>query len=597
MRMHAGTTGLLLAAATLLAAAAPAGALEVTLELADPAGAPLVAAPPAAPVRLSIEARDPLTGWPPASPPRAWLAGPRPEGEVCALAAARLVQRGSDPFRERALEGYRILLLGPEGELALLDPRFRLASARLQGALRLPAVPTAAVVDPRRALLWATLPEAGLVRVELAGSGRIERLATGAPATALLLLPDGTLALALADGRLQRLDPAGRTVATLGLAAPARALAFDAASGRLWVGSEAGLELAEALESERPTLRRVDGEAVRGLVLLPRKRLLLALGERSLASLDADELLLLARTPLAAPADRLLADAEERLLLAADRASGVVTLLEATSARPIGALAPEDGVEDVGLTIGQAYLAPAGSARIALLPLAGVEPGRLPPLALLAAGSAPRGPAGPLPRLAPTPDGRGMLILAPAERRVFLHGEGAMLAPSSALPVPFADARGILLQPLGPVAVGPGRFELATALPPGARELVLVFADPPEAHCLPLPLVPAATAAARPAGSRLRLLPPESRPVAGRPVRFALEIEAADGAPLAPEFLAVAPATGWFARGPALPAGEGRFAIELAFPEPGAYELLVRVPGLGLDFAHGPGRAVEVDAP
>jgi hypothetical protein len=592
MRPRDAAAGLLALLVSLAPVERP-GAFEVTLELRDEAGAPLASAAPAAAVRLLIEVRDPLTGWPPAVPPRAWLAAPRTAEEPCALAAARLVQRGADPIRERALDGYRILLFGPSGELALLDPRFRLASARLQGALRLPATPTTALLDPRRAVLWAALPETGLARVDLTGAGRFELLPIAA-ALALALLPDGKVAIATADGRLVILDPEGHERARTDLPGPARTLLADPIGGRIWAGGPSGLQLIEPADAF--ALRTILAEPVRALLLLPEKRLLLAAGEDALASLDVDELALLARTPLAAPVDRLAADREERIVLATSRAAGVVTLLDATTGRAIGALAPEDGIEEIALSAGQAYLAPAGSARIGLLPLAEVEPGRLPPLALLAAGTAPRGPAGSLPRLAASPDGRSALILAPAERRVFLHGEGAMLAPSSALPVPFPDASGLLVQPLGPVAVGPGRFELATTLPAAARELVLVFTDPPEARCLPLPITSAAAEPAAPEGPRLRLRPPADRPRAGRPTSFALEIEGAEAVPGEPEFLALSPATGWFARGPARASGEGRFAIELTFPSAGAYELLLRVPGLGLDFARAPSLSVEVEA-
>lgn len=596
MSPRAAAAGLL---AVLVAFAAPRApsAFEVALELRDEAGAPLAAATPGAPLRLLVEVRDPFTGWPPAAPPRAWLAAPRAAGEACALAAARLVQRGADPTRERALDGYRILLFGPEGELALLDPRFRLASARLQGALRLPATPTAVLLDPRRAILWAALPETGLARVDLAGAGRLEVLPTTAAALALARLEDGRLALATADGRLWILDPEGRERAATALPGPARALLADPVAGRIWAGGPSGLQLIEPAAGGALAARSILGEPLTALLLLARKRLLVAAGEGGISSLDADEASLLARTPLAAPVDRLAADAEERVLLAPSRAAGIVTLLEASSARPIGALAPEDGVEELGLAGSRAYLAPAESARIALLPLTEVEPGRLPPLALLAAGTAPRGAAGPLPRLAASPDGRAALILAPAERRVFLHGEGAMLAPSSALPVPFPDARGLLVQPLGPQPVGPGRFELATTLPAAARELVLVFTDPPEAHCLPLPVAAAAAEPAAAEGPRLRLLPPADRPGAGRPARFALEIEGIEAPPGEPEYLALSTATGWFARGPARPAGDGRYAIELTFPAAGTYELLVRAPGLGLDFTRAPSLSVEVAAP
>ncbi len=589
----AGLLGLL----ALVAGVPRADAFEVALELRDEAGAPLSLARPGAPVRLLLEARDPLSGWPPAAPPRAWLAVARAPEEACATAAARLVQRGADPRRERALDGYRIVLFGPQGELALLDPRFRLASARLQGALRLPATPTAAVLDPRRALLWAALPGAGLARVDLSAEGRFALVATEAAVEALALLADGRLVLATADGRLSILDADGLERAATLLPEPARALLVDPLAGRIWAGGPSGLQVIEPGAGGPLATRSILGEPVAALLLLARERLLQAVGERGILSLDADEASLLARTPLAAPVDELRADPEERVLLAQSRAAGIVTLLEASSARPIGALAPEDGVEELGLVGRRAYLAPAGSARIALLPLSEVEPGRLPPLALLAAGTAPRGPAGSLPRLAASPDGRAMLILAPAERRVFLHGEGGMLAPSSALPVPFAEARGLLVQPLGPVEVGPGRFELSTTLPAGARELVLVFADPPEAHCLPLSVEAAAAETAAAEGPRLRLLPPAEPPRAGRPTSFSLEIEGTETVPGEPEYLALSPATGWFARGPARPRGDGRFAIELAFPSAGAYELLVRAPALGLDFARAPSLSVEVATP
>lgn len=599
--VRAGLLGL--AALAVAAVHRPAPALEVALGLHDPSGARLVEAPAGGAVRLVLEARDPLTGWPAARPPRAWLARLRAADEPCASAAARLLQRGADPWRERALEGYRLVLFGPEGELALLDPRLRLASARLQGATRLPATPIATVLDERRAILWAALPAGGLARLELAAPSRAESPASAGlllpdvRATALVLLADGHLALAGTDSRLRILDPEGRETASLALSTAVDALAFDPLTGRIWAGGPGGLAMIER-DPRGLGAEPILAEAVDALLVLPRKRLVLAQGGGSLWSLDADEASLLARTALPGRVGTLAVDRDEALVLALDRAAGIVSLLDPTSDRPIGALTMEDGIEEMGLSARQAYLAAGSTARIALLPLAGVEPGRLPPLAPLAMGSVPRGPAGPLPRLAATPDGRSMLILAPGERRVFLHGEGAMLAPSSALPVPFPDARGILVQPLGFAPAGPGRFELVTMLPASVRELVLVFDDPPEAHCLALPV--AAAAAVDPdldRGPRLRLLPGEDPPIAGRRTRFAVEVEPVGASVPAPDYLALSTANGWFVRGRASPAGEGRFEVELVFPEAGRYELLARLPELGLDFAQGASLAVQVEAP
>jgi hypothetical protein len=593
--MPAGRSLALLTAALLsVTSVAPAVALEVAVSLRDEAGAPLTVAVGDSTVRLLIEARDPVSGWPPSEPPRAWLVPARGPEEPCALRAARLVQRGADPLRERPLDGYRLLVFGPEGELAFLDPRLRLASAHLHAVLKLPATPRRALLDTRRAVVWAALPEEGLLRIDVAGKGRVERLSTGAAVQAAALLADGRLATASADGRLVIREPSGSPRATLELPAPATVLAWDPLAGRLWLGGPSGLALVEPGSGGSPARRSLAEDPVRGLVLLPRSRLVLALVGRTVASFDADETLLLARTPFEAGADTLVASADERIVFAPDRAAGVVSLLDATTGRLIAALALEDGLEEIGIGSATAYLAPSNSGRIALLPVAGVEPGRLPPLARLVAGTAPRGPAHGLPRLAPTPDGRAMLVLAPGERRVFLHGEGAMLAPSSALPIPFADARGLVVQPLGLSPIGPGRFELATALPPGVAELVLLFTEPPEAHCVRLPVEDGdgpAGGAGRPA---LRLHPPASPPKAATPTRFLLEIDRPTGEAVRPEFLAASTRTGWFARPAARQLEPTRFEVEVTFPEPGPYALLVRVPDLGLDYLQGPSLEIAV---
>lgn len=571
-------------------------ALEVGLTVRDEAGRRISAIRPGSTVHLEIEVRDPSSGWPPAGRPRAWLVPAGPAGEPCALRAARLVQRGADPLRERPLDGYRLLLFGPDGELAFVDPRLRLASAHLQSVLRLPATPTLALLDTQRALLWAALPSEGLLRIDVAGAGRFERLATGAAVRAAALLGDGRLATALADRRLVVRDARGTSLAALELPAPATVLVADPLGDRLWSGGPDGISIVEWKPDGSLGRRPLSDIRVDGLVLLPRSRLVLALQEGTVASFDADEETLLARTPFTSGADSLLATPDERFVLAPNRTTGVVSLLEGASRRLLAAVALEDGVEEVGLAANTAYFASSPSARIALLPLAGVEPGRLPPLAQLVAGVAPRGPAGGLPRLVPPPDGRGMLVLAPTDRRVFVHGEGSMLAPSTALPVPFADARGLLAQPLGPRPVGPGRFEVGTELPPGVRDLVLLFTDPPEAHCLPLPVVGDDEPIEPVRRPVFRLHPPAARPVATIPSRFVLELETPTAEPVRPEVLAISTRTGWFTRRQAKPEDPTRFEVDIAFPEPGSYELLVRVPELGLDYADGPGLTLEVES-
>jgi len=158
--------------------------------------------------------------------------------------------------REPALAKSRALLVTPDAVVAVaLGPRgatiLRLDDPA-QGLATLPGVEHAALLPGAR-LAWTIGEE---LRIDALPGPRpgIEGIALGAPVTALAADPEGTLALALADGRLLALAPDGEARREIGLLpAPATRLAFS--PGGAWLAAADATGQATIADLRRGTLR------------------------------------------------------------------------------------------------------------------------------------------------------------------------------------------------------------------------------------------------------------------------------------------------------------------------------------------------------
>lgn len=587
-----------LPALLLALAAGPAAAAEVSLDAAAPAVA-------GARTALTLRVRDPATGWPlDGLALRAWLRPALGPEEKCGDAAGALARYGAGPRQALTLAGLRVLSLGEDATLGVIDPRLSLATANLARVDRLDAVPATAVVDAREAMLWASLPEQDrLLRLDLATGAPLPPLAlSGGPRTLVADPAGGWLVGLDRAGAVAALAPDGSERARAVVGPGPVELALDRTGARVVALARAGRRLVlldlPGLDAAGTVALDADADAL--AVVAAQDMAAIVTGD-SLALVALDAPLLLRRLPLGIRPDRLLATGDGRWLFALDRARSILAVVDLARGQVRHALSFAEGAEELALGLDLLFVRLRDAPAVAVLALASLENTAPPALDRIIMGIAPTGGRDRV-LMATAPGGRSLLLAHAADRRLYEFTGGAMRAPASAVPIKTAATLRLLLHAVQPQPLGGGRYRAVFQAPaPGAYSLITLLDQPSEAHCLPLAVggEPAAEAATMTTAPRVTVML-RGTPAAGRPVEVALRVEEPSAAPLPPlrdlSLLAVRIGGSWRQRAVAASAGGADYLARLLFPAAGRYMILVEAPSAGIRYETGPRLHAEVPA-
>lgn len=398
-------------------------------------------------------------------------------------------------------------LLGPvvgvvaqDGSFTVVDPFLDLASANLIGAATLDERPAALVADPAGGGFLISLPEAGEVRRLTAYGAAQTIVAQGLAEPTTLIAADDGGAWVLEAGahRVSHLSASGAVAQSLPGAAALSGDALtvlvrdeDGAVSVLPASGGAVLATLPPIPGIRAELPIHDAED--GLLAVAR----LGAAGLSLTYLDAPGNAY--HIPLAAPASRLVADPQGRVVMAWDPSGGPVSIIDLARGRMVQAVTvggDDSGaaVADVLMTDNAAFLMLADQSTVGAISLTALGKDGPAPIRRIQLGDASDR----------VDHGAGMLVaLAPRSEVMAIHADrytGFLLHESSTMgdapPMASVRLRGGVpwaasVLDRGFRQIAPGRLRAAAMLPgEGSFELVLSTGLGGMTLCFPVPTLP-----------------------------------------------------------------------------------------------------------
>lgn len=535
----------------------------------------------------------------------AWLQRRRatlPEAETSCLDRVRMLAgQGIGQRADIDLNTWRLVTLNSDGTIAVINPFVPLNNAKLEAIVELGGSPRAWLPIPERLEAWVVLANpARLVVVDLQSAriARVISLPEGADAAALAWnAASGHLWLSLSGreglGEVQPDQPA-QGLRILPGPAPTALLAAVALPGPV-TGHDDGSVLLRVADVARRWMVE-PGDPVRLLRYSTQAgRIIAATAAGRLAWLDpaapdgaaAERVAELAHPALALT---LTDDGRRALVLGGGRAS----LVDLATGRVDLRLDTLPGADALLTTDRFAYALSLAEGRATLWSLSELRQGTAHPVEVTL-GRVETTPASEAASRAITlPGGSGILVAAPTDGMVFQYGEG-MMAPIGSFSNYRRAAIGLLALDLSPTEVAPGRYRVPVRhLRGGLHELVMAGASPRFAVCAPLRLPATAASPALPDTTlRVELIGLIRDPAGAAMLRIRLS-EIADGAPRPLdgvadlELLLFDRRTAWESRTPLRAAGaSGEYAARIELPGNTRVEAMVASVSRDLSFATG----------
>ncbi len=557
-------------------------------------------------VRLGVRLADAKSGFPLGDLHPAFWVRPAVEGrDDCSAAVDRYLSLGPNAGIDDDLNGYLFATLNDDRSVGVMDPKLNLATSNLLSLTPRDASADGWWLDQTRARLFIASAGAGrLETIDLLSGDRAEVIRDLDGAASIAVFPDLDRLWVAGQARIDGIAP-GSNEPVRSSRVPAgdwqieadreglRLLALDRRSGRLLVLNP------ENGESEH----EVDLGGARGMFVHdPRAEAVYVLAADGATLerlfLDASNP---SRHPLPIAVDRLLLTQDGDWLAGLDGEGGRLVLIDAASLRPVHVLQFDGKPGQMQASDDYLYLLENGTGYASLVHLPSLNADRSPgvlriPIGPAAAGDVDdamrRGHGSSAPSaIAALIEGGGAIIASPSDKNLYLYMETGMQAPANAFRSWTSPPRAIALLDRQPTERRAGLYE--TAFRPrgaGAFELVFFLPNPKIVRCFAITVEGEGQDVAEALRSpRLVWTPPDKPVVAGAPVelRFALESPSASlsaSEPRPAEVLAVASGRNWHWRGRASSLGSDRFTLSLTLPEPGDYQLLVRLPDRRLDF-------------
>lgn len=416
-------------------------------------------------------------------------------------------------------------LLGPvvgvvatDGSFTVVDPFLDLASANLIGATTLPERPAALVADPSSAGFLISLPEAGELRSLTAYGATETILAHG--------LAQPTTLIATGDGGAWVLE-AGAHRVTLFSASGEMRQRFEGVTA---LSGDARTVLLRHLDGALKVLPAAGGDALATLPAMPDARAelpihdaddrllaIVRLGAEGLTLTYADAPDLAQPIALAAPAQRLAADPQGRIVMVWDPAGGPVSVVDPARGHMVQAfeVGGEAGAADSGAAVAEvlmtdnaAFLMLADQSTVGAISLNALLKDGTAPIRRIQLGDATdRVDHGAGMLIALTPRSEVMAIHAATYTGFLLHESSTM---GDAPPMASVLLRGGVPWAAATLDRGfrqfaPGRLRAGAMLPgEGPFELVLSTGLGGMTLCSPVPTLPEAHPASGPAQMNAR---------------------------------------------------------------------------------------------
>lgn len=532
--------------------------------------------------------------------PRAWI-GPG-EGaaddkactaQIRSYTAGRLAGRP-----EVDLNSFYLVTLNHDRTITVIDPQIAFNRSKLEGIVALPGDAGDWAVGAVREEVLVSLPE--LSQVVLVSLARKKILhvfdfGPGAQPRRLARQGDGRRVWVALEGagKLAVLDTVARKVAGEVAVEPGALEPVASADGRHVFAVNRDRRSVAVVDGRGVSLRRrfsldfepaaaAFGEAAGQLYVAgPASSRVLAFAPESAGEPQA--------VASGAGVTRLGFAPDGRHAYALDRAGGRALVIDSAQGRVINRIPVGAEPDELAFSANMAYVRGRRSERVSLIDLrqaarAGFAPVEVPIGQKAPAEETGWSPAGALAAL--TPEANAMVIANVPERTLHFYREG-MMVPLGVLQNYKRVPRALMVLDQSLAETAPGEFSRVVALARGGDFAVPVYLDNPRlAHCFAFSAQGTqAPAAARP---EVTLQAEDARPVAGQPIRLAVQVNGADGKPVAQlrdvSVLVTEAAGQWRRRLPARPVGEGRYEASVTLPASGLYKALVAIPSRRIDF-------------
>lgn len=560
-------------------------------------------------VSLGVRLTDGANGFPLGDlHPALWVRPAIQGREACAAAVDRYLSLGTNVGIDDDLNGYLFATLNSDHSVGVMDPKLNLATSNLLSLTPRNASADAWWLDQARARLFISSAEAArLDAIDLLSGEHETVIGNLDSASSIAVFPDLDRLWAAGKSSVEGISLArGNPIRTTAISAGAwqieadqqglRLLALDQQSGRFL-----------ALHPESGVIeRQVELGGKRGMFVHdPRADAIYILGEdRSSLErffLDAARP---SRHPLPVTVDQLLLTVDGDWLAGLNSRDGSLVLIDAANLQPLHVLKFDGKPRQMQASDDYLYLLENGTGYASLVHLPSLSANNSPGVLRIPIGpaTAAGGGGGEKPAhgsgsatpnaIAPLIEGGGAIIASPSDKSLYLYMETGMQAPANAFKSWTSPPRAVTLLDRRPTEYQAGLYETPyRPKGPGAFELVFFLPNPKIIRCLEIAVAgEGQTIAETLRPPRVVWTKPEATVVAGAPIELHFQLKpAAPGrqatvAQPSADVLAIASGRNWHWRGHALPAGDDRFVLSLTLPEPGDYQLLVRLSDRYLDF-------------
>ena len=556
-------------------------------------------------VRLGVRLSDKTSGFPLGGLHPAFWVRPAVEGrDDCPVAVDRYLALGPNAGIDDDLNGYLFATLNRDHSIGVMDPKLNLATSNLLSLTPRETSADAWWLDQARARLFVASAEGSrLEAIDLLGGNHQVVIDDLDGASSITAFPALDRLWVAGETRLDGMTLASRqAIRSTPLpdgdwqieadAEGLRLLALDHRSGHfLILHPESG-----AIE------RQADLGGERGMAVHdPRADAVYILTEAGAALerlfLDAEHQ---SHHPLPITIDQLLLTADGDWLAGLNNRDGSLVLIDAASLRPVHVLQFDGKPNQMQASDDYLYLLENGTGYVSIVHLPSLTAEQSPgvlriPIGPAAAGGVDEkhvgesGSSSP-GAIAPLIEGGGAIIASPSDRSLYLYMETGMQAPANAFKSWTSPPKAVALLDRQPKEHRANLYETAyRPKGPGAFELVFFLPNPKVVRCMDVTVEGEGERMAetlRP--PRLVWTEPETPLVAGAPIKLQFRLETSapghSAARQPVDVLALASGRNWHWRGRAAPLGSDRFSVSLTLPEPGDYQLLVRLGDRHLDF-------------
>ncbi|MDN5926204.1 MAG: hypothetical protein L0I29_03935 [Hyphomicrobiales bacterium] len=508
--------------------------------------------------------------------------------EISCSAKIQLLTRGNLTTRPDVdFNASRLLVLDRMGAVSVVDPQVDFTITQMQKIIPLPGAVADWALSADQAHLFVSVPAYGTVAVLDMKTYQVKNLlefGKGAVPTELRPLADGKLAVWLSakgevaiagpdDSQSPRPVAVGPGQATLVPAGPSRLIVASAAGRLMMLDTATAKSLSETAIAAASPIIAYDSAAAR-----------LFLASETAVEIEVLDATTLKRSPsISVPTgiSALAMAPDGRHLLATNRRSSELLLIDTASGAVLERVPVAEQPVEIAFTHDYAYVRGLGGDHFTIVELAGIAAGRLLPLNVQSASRPQQAREALAGARLIAPYGHGAMVANPAERVAYYYMEG-MNTPMGTVGIYTPQAQGILTLDRGFRETRPGVYEATASLPfGGAYDVPVVFGDQANAQCFDVTVAPgleSETARKKTSVVLDQVSASTGTSPLARRVTFRITDDRS-GAVLEGiedvRVLAFSSSGAWQTRKWAKDMGQGRYAVDWAFPADGRYGIAI----------------------